>query len=230
MYFCQKTTKKRVGGCPAVNYGRCSYEDTPDNYVELLVTPDVKKVSVNSDKVTDKQSVTSRTRIVYNSNVLRTTVEGLLAKPRMRDYTKKYRKQVHVPVKVNTNDVGEYVHCTRVVTNKSCFQIRGVAQSIDSINKCDYNPTRGVNNTTMVKPQSFITGKGVQQSNHDLTRSFENNKPNSVIVPGESSPRRVNCQTHRRERVYNGNAGGEAIKCGVDDRHINSTQFARACR
>ena len=83
MYFCQKTTKKRVGGCPAVNHGRCSYEDTPDNYVELLVTPDVKKVSVNSDKVTNKPSVTSnipeiRTRIVYNSNVLRKTVEGLL--------------------------------------------------------------------------------------------------------------------------------------------------------
>ena len=235
MYFCQKTTKKRVGGCPAVNYGRCSYEDTPDNYVELLVTPDEKKVSVDSNKVTNKPSVTRniagiRTRIVYNSNVLRKTVEGLLAKPCMKDYTKKYRKQVHVPVKVNTNDVGEYVHCTRVVTNKSCFQNRSVSQSIDSINKCEYNPTRGVNNTTMVKPQSFITGKGVQQNNHDLTRSFEKNIPNSVIVPGESSPRRVNCQTHRRERVYNGNAVGEAIKCGGDDRHINSTQFARACR
>ena len=97
MYFCQKTTKKRVGGCPAVNYGRCSYEDTPDNYVKLLVTPDEKKVSVNSDKVTNKPSVTSnipeiRTRIVYNSNVLRKTVEGLLAKPCMRDYTKKVQE------------------------------------------------------------------------------------------------------------------------------------------
>ena len=159
LYFGQKTTKKRVGGCPAVkNDGGSnvnSLGDTgvlPERYDKIC--NDVNTENVTNNTMIMDNTTEVKTRFVYNSKVVRKNVEGLLAKPNRMYYVHKNRKQVYVPGKMNKTRVAKYLHCTRIVRSTNCSNTKCLS---NSSKKCDLSFIKGVNTTTIAASPTFAT-------------------------------------------------------------------------